>query len=231
MSEQETIESEYIDNEEFEIKINDNKLKIELNNDEIKFTLMIGISRYKYIKNYKYDEIMKELNFSQYKDLKEIYNYLIKNKFKIINEEKKIILNNKEIRLIEKVLKNEELIGILIEEIREIKDDNKNQNTKIKELIREKQDKDNKIKILENKYNEIKELIYEIDDNIIGKYKNEINIIYETEKEGKYNIFGEEFIKKNKNNIELNINGEKSNLIKEYNLKKGNNNIKIIIKN
>ena len=172
MSEQETIESEYIDNEEFEIKINDNKLKIELNNDEIKFTLMIGISRYKYIKNYKYDEIMKELNFSQYKNLKEIYNYLIKNKFKIINEEKKIILNNKEIRLIEKVLKNEELIGILIEEIREIKDDNKNQNTIIKELIREKQDKDNKIKILENKYNEIKELIYEIDDNIIGKYKN-----------------------------------------------------------
>ena len=35
----------------------------------------------------------------------------------------------------------------------------------------------------------------------------------------------------NKDNIELNINGNKSNLINKYKLKKGDNNIKIIIKN
>ena len=34
------------------------------------------------------------------------------------------------------------------------------------------------------------------------KYKDEINIIYRTEKENNYNIFGEKFVEINKNNIE-----------------------------
>ena len=63
------------------------------------------------------------------------------------------------------------------------------------------------------------------------KYKNEINIIYKTDKEGIENIFGDKFVENNKYNIELIINGNKNNLIKEYKLKKGRNNIKIIIKN
>ena len=98
MEEQEAITQEYEDiNKEYEIKINDNKLRIELNNDEIIFILIIGISYYKYIKKYKYDEIVKELELYKYNDIKEIYNYLIKNEYKIMNEEKKIIIffNNK----------------------------------------------------------------------------------------------------------------------------------------
>jgi len=65
----------------------------------------------------------------------------------------------------------------------------------------------------------------------INKNENEINIIYETNDEGIENIFGEKFVEKNKNNIELFINGNKNVLINKYNLRKGENNIKIIIKN
>jgi len=63
------------------------------------------------------------------------------------------------------------------------------------------------------------------------KLKNEINIIYKTDKEGEENIFGDKFVENNKNNIDLIINGNKNNLIDKYKLKKGENNIKIIIKN
>ena len=70
--------------------------------------------------------------------------------------------------------------------------------------------------------------------NLIDKfneYKNEINIIYKTDEEGEENIFGFKFVKNNYNNIELIINGNKSELISKYKLRKGENNIKIIIKN
>ena len=63
------------------------------------------------------------------------------------------------------------------------------------------------------------------------KYKNEINIIYKTDKESEKDIFGKKFVENNKNNIELIINGNKSNLINKYRLGKGENKIKIIIKN
>ena len=161
-------------NEEFEIKIDDNKLRIKINNDEIKFILIIGISHYKYIKKYNYNEIVEELELFEYKDIKEIYNYLIKSEYIIMNEEKKIIINKKEIKLNEKQLKDKELINLLIGEIEELKD----KSNKINELIRENKEKDKKIKRLENKYNELKELVYEIDDNIKDKYKDEINLIY-----------------------------------------------------
>ena len=64
-----------------------------------------------------------------------------------------------------------------------------------------------------------------------NKIKNEMNIIYKTDKEGEENIFGDEFVRNNKKNIELIINGNKSNLIEKYKLRKGENNIKIIINN
>ena len=64
-----------------------------------------------------------------------------------------------------------------------------------------------------------------------NKYKNEINIIYKVDKEGDENIFGEDFVKNNKNNIDLIINGNKINLIDNNNLKKGENIVTLIIKN
>ena len=77
----------------------------------------------------------------------------------------------------------------------------------------------------------IKYAINEINKKYEKKYKNEINIKYITKKEDYENIFGKEFVENNKNNIELEINGEKSELISRYNLVNGINNIKIIIKN
>ena len=71
---------------------------------------------------------------------------------------------------------------------------------------------------------------YAIDEfNKYNKFKDEISIIYKVNEESIQNIFGEEFVKNNKNNIELIINENKNELVKEYKLRKGENNIKIII--
>ena len=64
-----------------------------------------------------------------------------------------------------------------------------------------------------------------------SNFKNEINIIYKTESKGEQQIFGYNFVKNNKNNIDLIINYNKSELIDNYCLKEGINNIKLIIKN
>ena len=231
MEEQKIITPEYEDiKEEYEIKINNNKLKIEINNDEIIFLLIKGLTYFKYIKRYKYEEIIKELNILENNDIKSVYNYLIKSEYKI--KDKKIIINNKnEIELKEKTLTNEEMIKILIEEIKEIKEKSNKEKERINELIKMNENKENEIKILENKYNELKEIINELDENKKDKYKDKISLIYEIEKEGMYNIFGEKFVENNKNNIELNINGNKSEIVNKYKLKKGNNEIKMIIKN
>ena len=63
-----------------------------------------------------------------------------------------------------------------------------------------------------------------------SKYKNKINLKYYVNKDGINNIFGKKFVENNKNNIELIINGERNKLVKEYELKKGENIIQIIIK-
>ena len=57
----------------------------------------------------------------------------------------------------------------------------------------------------------------------------EINIIYSSQYECYQNIFGEKFVKNNFKNIKLNINGKESSLVHEFKLKKGKNNIKMII--
>ena len=55
---------------EYEIKIDDNKLRIRINNDEIIFILILGLAYYKYIKEYKYNEIIRELDIIEKKDIK-----------------------------------------------------------------------------------------------------------------------------------------------------------------
>jgi len=75
----------------------------------------------------------------------------------------------------------------------------------------------------------IKYIIDEFNNYNINK--KEINLIYKTDKEGEEDIFGKKFVENNKNNIELIINGNRNDLISECKLKKGENNIKMIIKN
>ena len=60
--------------------------------------------------------------------------------------------------------------------------------------------------------------------------KKEINLIYYTLNEGKERIFGKTFVENNIDKIDLIINGQKESLIDEYLLKKGNNDIKLILK-
>ena len=178
MSDQETIEPEYIEKKKEIVKtINDNKIKIVLNEDEIRFIIMIGISYYKYVRYYKYEDIQKELNIKE-----NIYEYLVKSEYKIIEEDKKLIINKKEIKLDEKEITDNEMIKILIEEIKKIKKENKKEFEKLNELNKEK---DNKIKILENECKELKEKIDDLEERANIIYKDEIiiqrrkeNVIY-----------------------------------------------------
>ena len=187
MEEQETIIPEYEEiNKVHEIKIKDNKIIIRINNDKIIITLIKELSYYKYIKKYEYKEIKKEFELFKYKNLEEIYNYLINSKFKIINEETIIINNNKKIKLNEAIMTNEEVIKILIDEMRDIKNTNIKQNEIIRELREANKAKDNIIYELENKYYELNDKInYIMNQEIenedlqegINELKNEIKII------------------------------------------------------
>ena len=89
---------------------------------------------------------------------------------------------------------------------------NNKENEKINELIKKNEEKERKISFLESKYNELKEIVYELDDNIKEKYIDEINLIYILQKKNIINIFGEKFVENNKDNIVLNINEKKSKL-------------------
>ena len=215
-------------NEIYEKRIDDNKLKIEIQNYNIKFTLIKALSLYKYIKDYRYKEFINQLNINKCKNIKEVYEYLITSEYTIMDEEKKIKINNKEIKLTEKKLKNEELIEMLIDEIKEIKEKNNIQNERINKLIQANKEKE---QIIENDIKDIKNKINELDKNKKDKYKKEINLIYETEEEGYCNIFGKKFVEANKNNIKLKINGNQIDLVNKYKLKKGKNNILMKIKN
>ena len=171
------IQTEYkINKKEHDIKINDNNIRIELDIDTIKFIVIIGLSFIKYERLFNYDEIKAELNMENNKDIQEIYNSLLKNHYEILEKEKKLILDeNKEIQLEEKPFTNEEIIRILLKEIKEIKENHKKEKS---ELMKLNEDKEKKLASLENKFNDLKEHLYEIDDIVNkDKYKNEINLI------------------------------------------------------
>ena len=127
MDEPETIEPECVEfKKEHEIKVDDNKIRIEINNNEIIFSLIIDLSFIKYIKRFKIDEFKEKFEFSEDDDIKDIYNYLINVEYEINEKEKKIIFGSgnywKEIKLEEEIiLTNEEMIKELIFEIKNMK--------------------------------------------------------------------------------------------------------------
>ena len=81
-----------------------------------------------------------------------------------------------------------------------------------------------------NEINKLEEKFANNDYMNLYEFKNEFNLIYYTKFEGYYTILGSNFIKKNKENIEIIINDLKKPLMNKYLLYKGNNNIKIIFK-
>ena len=140
MDEPETIEPQYIEiKKEYEIKVNDNKIKIEINNNEIIFSLIIDLSFNKYIKRFKYDEFRQKFELSEEKNIKELYNDIINYEYEINEKEKKIIFEidgeKKEIKLEEeKRLTNEEMIKELIIEIKNIKKEKNELEKQVYEL-------------------------------------------------------------------------------------------------
>ena len=123
MDEPETIEPETVEfNKEHEIRIDDNKIRIEMNNNEIIFTLIIDLSFNKYIKRFKIDEFKKKFEIEKEKDLEDLYDDIINYDYEIDEKEKKIIFDDdKEIKLEVNIrLTNEEMIKELILEIKNI---------------------------------------------------------------------------------------------------------------
>ena len=82
-----------------------------------------------------------------------------------------------------------------------------------------------------NNNNKISNKLNEFNKNQINEYKNKINLIYYTKTKSLCDIFGENFVYSNKDNIELIINGKNNELINEYELKEGENIITLLIKN
>ena len=78
----------------------------------------------------------------------------------------------------------------------------------------------------------IKDIKFQISSQNINEFRNTINLIYEKLENDDSNndIFGQEFVENNKENIILKINGKENKLIEKYDLKEGINNIQIIIK-
>ena len=89
---------------------------------------------------------------------------------------------------------------------------------------------------LSNKKNN---LIYVANNNLNKKvnnfqledFKNKYELIYYVQSEGNYNIFGEDFVSNNRNNLDLIINGKHNILVSYYKLKEGENLISLVIRN
>ena len=181
----------------------------KINKNKIKNNLYYNINK---IKDKKLNELAKEKN-----EIIERYYNDIKNISLKINEINSIINNNKlDIEILSIDNKSNEIVQNL-EIIRKYIKNNYSIN-KIKE---EQDNQKEKIRLNEEK----------IKNEEKFQYKNKINLVYFTEKEGVENIFGDNFVKNNKNNIDLIINENKTSLSNTYLLKKGENYITLIIKN
>ena len=132
MEKPETIEIK----KEHEIRIEDNKIRIEMNNNEIIFTLIMDLSFNKYIKRYKLEEFKKEFDILKEFDIKDIYNDLIYSEYEINEKEKKIynLRFKKSIKLEETRLTNEEMIKELILEIKNMKKEKNELEKQVYEL-------------------------------------------------------------------------------------------------
>ena len=246
------IENETYFKKTYILKNNDKlyRLIVEIKDNEVLFELysISEISYFNYIGKYDYNDIIKQFKISSSNtfDLIKIFNYIYLQRNQIIEEEEKnlmrIIINKQyEILLYKNKIKNDNMIEILINEI------NKEKGL-VNTLIKSNEEKDNKIEDLksnhfnllfsvisrfinlESKIKKLENKINIINDIIIQK-GYDINLIYECENNSLENIFGVDFVYNNKDNIELDINGKKNKLVSEYKLKKGENNIKLTIKN
>ena len=77
-------EPEYLEiKKEHKIRIDDNKIRIEMNNNEIIFTLIIDLSFSKYIKRYKHESFKEEFKMPKEESMINVYNDLINYEYEI----------------------------------------------------------------------------------------------------------------------------------------------------
>ena len=166
----ETIEPETKEN--FEIIIDDDKISIEIDYKQITFHLIVNFSFYRYVKNSTYCDILKELELDQkkYGDSEELLNYFRNSKYKVIKDDNKIMRNNKVIQLEEKMITDHEFLLLLIDQLKEMKEQN---NKAINELIKKNKQKDFTINELESKCNDLESKYNELEKklNNIGNEK------------------------------------------------------------
>ena len=234
-----------------------NQLEIEKWNKKLYFeedrnynaNLLNKINEYKYNNKYNIDnDSFEELNNNMKKKdeiIQKYENYIIKTKEvfkKILNQINSIhnLLKLENNNKLNNVIKNYSF-NIQNLELNEISDVINNELEEFKLYIMNKNKTNIKININkpDNDYINKNERILinnnfnKVNYNEIKKdqYKNKIDLIYNAKLDGDYNIFGEEFVKNNKDNIELIINGKKTVSVKKCRLKGGDNIITIIIKN
>ena len=182
------------------------------------------INNYELNNKLRNDNMNKNELFEQSKEKTlEIFKKIF-NKIKIIQSLIKIEIDNKlnniiNIKEINNNLDINTLSNIVYEELEKIEYNIKN---------KENSNNKNEVDGLENKNNN--KLKNENEKEKIKEYRNEINLIYYTENEGIINILGYNFVLENKDNVDLIINGLKNLIVEKYNLKKGENIIKIIFK-
>ena len=107
----------------------------------------------------------------------------------------------------------------------------RNINLKYLNNINKLNHKMNKENISTNVQININQVKKKLNNNNFEEYKDRINLIYFSKANENHEIFGEEFVLNNKGNIELIINGEPNKLVSNFILKKGENNVTMIIKN
>ena len=77
----------------------------------------------------------------------------------------------------------------------------------------------------------INQMKIKLNNHKTEEFRNRINLIYYAKSEKIHEIFGEEFVLNNTDNIDLIINGKSNKLVSNYELKQGENIVTMIIKN
>jgi len=190
-----------------EYRLNEAEKMDKINQYKLNNNLLCNINK---IKDKKLEELKKEKKEFTEKFNKDIINisHKINEINSLLNIENLNIKNSFSDNISNEIIHNLEMIQNCIKSLILIKNKNIN-NNKEKDVELE-----NKLK-KEEKF----------------EYKNIINLIYFAEKEDDEEIFGHAFVKNNIDNIDLIINGNKTNLIDTCNLNKGENIVTLIIKN
>lgn len=209
-----------LDEKKYRLKIN---LKTNNQVNEITFELYLisELSYYYYTgKCNNLHNLVKSLNINRqvYKDVIGIHKFLTNVKGYVLqnnnNNSKILNIDNKFKIILNKEKIEDQNIILIINAVQNLKE----QVNRAIQNLKEQENRD--IQNLKEQVNRI-------------NYQNgrDINLIYECENEGVQNIFGEYFAHNNEDNVELIINGVRTNLVPKYKLNKGENNIQLIIKN